>query len=72
MLRDAAGGTRERTENPCVPGSNPGLGTSTCKGLGQIDLTPFAFGSTRALQIFRIQLLPQYFLPMSVKAKRSN
>ena len=38
-----------RTENPCVPGSIPGPGTSKFKGLSDFCLTPFSFRSMPVL-----------------------
>ncbi len=39
--RDGSFGTLSRTENPCVPGSNPGLGTNKLKGLQLFGCDPF-------------------------------
>ena len=40
-----------RTENPCAPGSNPGLGTNNIKGLQSFDCEPFLFGATSVLPL---------------------
>ena len=43
------------TENPCVPGSNPGLGTSKFEGLQPNGCDPFFF------MLFLVQLLSNFF-----------
>lgn len=48
LSAEIAQSVEQRTENPCVPGSNPGLGTSKFKRLQVFPVTAFFLAPTPA------------------------